>query len=212
MYKIITVLDVVRVPPTYFALDLRSAIEQILRDKYERTVDLENGVILRIWNVRDIIGGRVVPGDGAAYYNVRYDALTFLPELHEVIEGEITEVLDFGIFVSVGPLDGLVHLSQITNEFVSYDKKAEALITKTTKRTLRKGEKVRAKIVTVSLRPTIPEVRIALTMKGEGLGKLEWLEKEKEKEKKVKKVEKVKEKGEKGKEKKVGKETKKASK
>jgi len=41
----------------------------------------------------------------------------------------------------------------------------------------------------VSLKPTIPETKIALTMKSDGLGKLEWLAEEK-KPKKVKKEEK----------------------
>jgi len=108
--------------------------------------------------------------------------------VHEIIEGEVSEVMDFGAFVSLGPFDGLVHLSQITNEFVSFDKKAGTLTTKGTKKVIRKGDIVRAKVVTVSLKPTIPETKIALTMKGDGLGKLEWLAEEKKpkKEKKEK--------------------------
>jgi len=82
-----------------------------------------------------------------------------------------------------------VHLSQITNEFVSFDKKMGTLTTKGTKKSIKKGDMVRAKIVTVSLKPTIPETKIALTMKSDGLGKLEWLAEEK-KPKKEKKVEK----------------------
>ncbi|MEM2974667.1 MAG: DNA-directed RNA polymerase, partial [Candidatus Micrarchaeia archaeon] len=111
-----------------------------------------------------------------AYYDVKYDVLVFIPELHEILDGEISEVLEFGVFVTIGPFDGLVHLSQITNEFLSYDRKSGTLTSKTTKRVLRKGDSVRVKVVTVSLRPTLPETKIALTMKGEGLGKHEWLE------------------------------------
>lgn len=204
MYKIITVSDIVRVPPSYFTMDLKTAVKQLLQEKYERKVDAENGVILKIFNIRDIEGGKVILGDGASYYDVKYDVLTFLPEVHEIVEGEITEVLDFGAFVLIGPFDGLLHLSQITNEYVSFDKKAGALITKNTKKTLKKGDIVRAKIVTVSLKPTIPETKIALTLKGEGLGKLEWLAEEREKEKGEveEKKEKKGEKEEKGKEKK----------
>ena len=175
MYRVLTVSDTIRIPPSYFTMDLKTAIEQIAREKYERKVDLENGVILRIWDIHDVSGGKVIPGDGAAYYDVKYRVLTFMPEVHEIVDGEITEVLDFGAFVSIGPFDGLVHLSQIANEYVSFDRKAGALITKNTKRTLKKGDIIRAKIVTVSLKPTIPETKIALTMKGDGLGKLEWL-------------------------------------
>ena len=189
MYRILTVSDTVRVPPSYFTMDLNSAVQKLIQDKYERRVDMENGVVLKVWNVHDVTGGKVVLGDGAAYYDVKYNALTFIPEVHEVIEGEVSEIMDFGAFVSLGPFDGLVHLSQITNEFVSFDKKMGTLTTKGTKKSIKKGDMVRAKIVTVSLKPTIPETKIALTMKSDGLGKLEWLAEEK-KPKKVKKEEK----------------------
>ena len=196
MYRILTVSDTVRVPPSYFTMDLNSAVQKLIQDKYERRVDMENGVVLKVWNVHDVKGGKVVLGDGAAYYDVKYNALTFIPEVHEIIEGEVSEVMDFGAFVSLGPFDGLVHLSQITNEFVSFDKKLGTLTTKGTKKAIKKGDIVRAKIVTVSLKPTIPETKIALTMKGDGLGKLEWLAEEKKPKKEIKK-EKKEEKGEK---------------
>lgn len=181
MYRIITVSDIIRVPPSYFTMDLKTAVQQIVQEKYERKVDVEQGVILKVLNVRDVGGGKVIPGDGAAYYDVKYDALVFIPELHEILDGEISEVLEFGVFVNIGPFDGLVHLSQITNEFITYDRKTSTLTSKATKKVLKKGDYVRAKVVTVSLKPTLPETKIALTMKGEGLGKLEWLEANEEK-------------------------------
>ena len=187
MYHILRVSDTVRVPASYFTMDLATAVKKIVQDKYERRIDMEHGVVLKIWNIHDITGGRVIPGDGAAYYDVKYDTLTFIPEVHEVVEGEVSEIMDFGLFVSIGPFDGLIHLSQITNEFISFDRKGGALVTRATKRTIKKGDIVRAKIVTASLKPTIPETKIALTMKGEGLGKIEWLaEEKKEKPKRAK--------------------------
>jgi len=189
MYKILTVSDIIRIPPSYFTMDLGTAVQKIIQEKYERKVDMENGVVLKIWNVHDIKGGKVILGDGAAYYEVKYNALTFIPELHEIVEGEVSEVMDFGLFVNIGPFDGLIHLSQITNEFVSFDRKAGSLTTKASRKMIKKGDVVRAKIVTVSMKSTIPETKIALTLKGDGLGKLEWLteEKGKGKEKKEKK-------------------------
>jgi DNA-directed RNA polymerase subunit E' len=178
-------------------MDLNTAVQKIIQEKYERKVDMENGVVLKIWNVHDVKGGKVILGDGAAYYEVKYNALTFIPELHEIIEGEVTEVMDFGLFVNIGPFDGLVHLSQITNEFISFDRKAGSLTTRNTRRIIKKGDVVRAKIVTVSMKPTIPETKIALTLKGEGLGKLEWLTEEKKEKKERKEKTEKKEKKEK---------------
>lgn len=191
VFKILTVEDIIRVPPSYFTMDLAGAVERIVREKYERKVDVEYGVVLKVWNIRDITGGKIILGDGAAYYNVKYDILTFIPELHEIVDGEVSEVVDFGLFLNMGPFDGLVHLSQITNEFISYDRKGGSLIMRTSKRLIRKGDQIRARIVTVSLKSTIPETKIALTVKGEGLGKSEWVSEEIErKEKRSEKKEK----------------------
>jgi DNA-directed RNA polymerase subunit E' len=175
MYKVLTIADTVRVPPSYFTMELGTAILKILQEKYERRMDLDNGVVLKIWNIHDITGGKVVLGDGAAYYDVKYNVLTFMPEIHEVVEGEVSEVMDFGVFINIGPFDGLVHLSQIANDFINFDKKSGSLILRGTKQHLKKGDIVRARIVSVSLKPTIPETKIAMTMKGDGLGSVSWL-------------------------------------
>jgi len=184
MYKVLTIADTIRVPPSYFTMELGTAILKLLQEKYERRMDLDNGVVLKVWNIHDITGGKVVLGDGAAYYDVKYNVLTFMPEIHEVVEGEVSEVMDFGVFLNIGPFDGLVHLSQIANDFINFDKKSGSLVLRGTKQHLKKGEVARARIVSVSLKPTIPETKIAMTMKGDGLGSVSWLYEE---DKKVKK-------------------------
>jgi DNA-directed RNA polymerase subunit E' len=177
MYKVSSISDTVRVPPQYFSTELKSTIVHLLREKYERNIDKDLGILLSLWNVRDVSEGSVIPGDGASYHKVTFDALSFMPEVNEVFEGDVSEVVEFGVFVRMGPLDGLVHLSQITNDFLSYDKKVPAFIGKESKKMLRKGDVVRAKISTVSLKGTIPETRAGLTMRPEGLGKLDWIAK-----------------------------------
>ncbi len=185
MYNVSAIADTVRVPPKYFSTELKQTIAQLLREKYERRVDKDLGIVLSIWNVRDITEGVVIPGDGASYHKVVFDVLSFMPEVNEVFEGDVTEVVEFGVFVRMGPLDGLVHLSQVTNDFLSYDKKVPAFIGKESKKILKKGDIVRAKISTVSLKGTIPETRAGLTMRPDGLGKLEWISKPKQEKKPV---------------------------
>jgi len=140
--------------------------------------------------------------------------LVFRPKMQEIVEGAVVEIVEFGAFVEIGPLDGLLHISQITDEYISYDEKGAKLVTKDTGRTLGEGDKLRARIVAISLNERDPsDSKIGLTMRQPGLGKLEWIEedrekaKEKEKEKKKEKEEKDKEekKEEEKKEKKKGK-------
>ena len=78
-----------------------------------------------------------------------------------------------------GPLDGLLHISQIMDDHIEVDLKNERLIGKETKRELRIDDKVRARIVAISINERNPrESKIGLTMRQPGLGKLEWLDDE----------------------------------
>ncbi len=179
----------VRVPPERFGEPLKETIEDILRrgydyrgyteGGYEGKLDKNLGVILAITKIIKIGEGKIVPGDGAVYHDVTFEALVFKPELHEVVEAEVVEVVNFGAFVRFGPLDGLIHVSQIMDDYIVYDKKREVLIGKQTNRVLMPGDKVRARIVTISLNPDKKETKINLTMRQPGLGKLEWIEEEK---------------------------------
>lgn len=170
-----TVKDTISVSPAYFGKDITKAAEEILRARYERTLDRELGIILAVFNVRDISDGVIMPGDPSTHHDATFDVLTFNLEVGEIVTGEVSELVDFGCFVRLGPIDGLVHLSQITNDFISYDRKAGNFILKNTGRNLKKGDIVYAKVSTVSLKNNIKDTKIALTMRPEGLGKYEWL-------------------------------------
>ena len=97
--------------------------------------------------------------------------------MQEIIEGEVVEIVKFGAFLSIGPFDGLLHVSQITNEYISYDEKNARLVSKESNKSLGEGDKVRARIIAVSLNEKEPrESKIGLTMRQTGLGRLEWLQ------------------------------------
>jgi len=198
MYQITSVEDVVRVPPELFGMTLADALKQILQEKYESLLDRDVGAVVSILEVKTDEIGKVIPGDGAAYYNTVFDVLTYKPELQEVVDGEVIEIVEFGAFVRLGPLDGLVHVSQITDDFLNYDEKGSRFVGKESKKTLSEGDKVRARIVTISLKKS-KENKIGLTMRQPGLGKFEWISGEEGEEKKggkkaAKKAEKAEEK------------------
>lgn len=179
--------DLVRVPPAEFGKPLKEVIENILKvgyefdgnveGGYEGKLDKDQGTILAITNIKDIGDGTVIPGDGAAFHDVTFEALAFKPEIHEIIDGEVVEIVEFGAFIRFGSLDGLIHVSQITDDFIIYDKKRGALVGKESNKTLEVADKVRARVVAVSLNSDkSKESKINLTMRQPGLGKFEWLE------------------------------------
>ncbi|MEA2032292.1 MAG: DNA-directed RNA polymerase [Euryarchaeota archaeon] len=185
MYTKIRAIDVVRVPPERLGDELRPTVKEMLQDNLEGRMDKKIGMVIAILDVVDMKEGRIIIGDGGVYYETVFDMLVFKPKMQEIVEGEVVEIVAFGAFVAIGPLDGLLHISQITDEYISHDEKGEKLVTKDTGKTLGEGDKLRARIVAISLNEMDPgDSKIGLTMRQPGLGKLEWIEEEREKEKK----------------------------
>jgi len=170
LYTLSTFKESVRIPPNLFGMKLAKAATTILREAHERTVNKDYGIIVSIQNTHVVSPGRVLAGDGAAFFDVQFDALCFIPEVNEVIEGEVSEIVEFGAFIRLGPIDGLVHVSQLANDYFTYDKKTQSLVGRESKKAVKKGDLVRAKIATASLKDNIPNSKIALTMRSEGFG------------------------------------------
>ncbi len=184
MYLISKIEDTVRVPPTLFDEPLEEIAFELLNENYVGMIDKKLGLMVTVKEIEEIGIGRVIMGDGASYHNVTFTALFFKPDLQEIVEGEVIEITEFGAFVRMGPMDGLVHVSQVTDDYINYDSKRGALLGKESKKTLEEGDKVRARIVALSLKgKSSKETKIGLTMRQPGLGRPEWIEKEKRKKK-----------------------------
>lgn len=190
MYNLKKIEDRIRVPPAMFGSVLEDAVQAILRERYEGRIYKNLGIVLSIDNPVIRSEGSVIPGDSGAYYTVEFEALTFLPAVNEVYRAEIKEIVEFGAFASIGPFQGLLHVSQIDREKFYYDKKAKSLGSRALKRSLKKGDEVLVKVSTVSLKSTSSDTKIGLTMRPDGLGKPEWVAKTAPKKKMDKKGEK----------------------
>jgi DNA-directed RNA polymerase subunit E' len=177
MYKLMKLVDTVRIPPTLLGEEVMPTIKNALREKLEGQVDKKLGSLVTVYNIDEVGEGHILVGDGAVYYDVTFEAVMFLPDLQEIIEGEVVEAVGFGVFIGIGPMDGLLHVSQITDDFISYDPKNARLVTKTGGKAIAEGDHVRARIVAVSINEREPkESKIGLTMRQTALGKLQWLE------------------------------------
>jgi len=173
-YVIYKLQDTVRVPPDKFKSNLKKAVLEIIQQDYEGIVDEDLGVLIAATGIESIGEGRVVPGDGGAWYDTVFSILAFKPDLQEVLEGEVTEVTEFGAFVSTGPIEGLIHVSQIMDDFINYDIKGPKFVGKESGRKIQVGDDVLARIVTISLKGSTSKSKIGLTMRQPGLGSKEW--------------------------------------
>jgi DNA-directed RNA polymerase subunit E' len=177
-------MDKVRVPPHRLGEELKSVILDVLQEQLEGSIDKEIGAFIAVTGVLEVGEGELIPGDGAVYYDVVFEAVVIRLVLQEVIEGIVVETTSFGAFVSLGPVDAMLHVSQISDEYISYDEKNSRLICQESKRFIAVGEGLRSRVVTLSLNEREPrESKIGLTMRQSGLGTQKWLEEEMVKEK-----------------------------
>jgi len=199
MYYRLRVKDTVRISPDKFSKDLDSVVTDIVQRTFEGTMRKHYGIIVVTDNIEPVGNGIVIHGDGAMYQKVAFDALTFKPELQEVLDAVVCEIVEFGAFCHIGPLDALVHMSQIMNDYVEVDAENEVITGKEKKFMLKTGDPIRARVVAVSLNElSSRESKIGLTMRQPALGAHEWIyapkEEEKKKEEKEKKEKEKKEK------------------
>jgi len=182
LYYLSKIQDTVRIPPYKFEDPLEEVVIETLNETYNGVLDRNLGLLVSVNNVEDIGEGKIIMGDGASYHDVVFDAIFYKPELQEIIKGHVIEISEFGAFVRFGPMDGLVHVSQVTDDYINYDGKRGALLGKESNKVIGEGDDVRARIVAISLKgKTTKETKIGLTMRQVGLGKLEWIEAEKKK-------------------------------
>jgi len=183
MYKLVEVEDDVRVPPAKFEFGLQESVKASLVEKWEGLIEKALGVILVVTAVKGVGEGRIYAGDGAVHYQVQFEMLVYSPEQHEIVTGEVIDVTEFGAFMRLGPVDGMVHVSQIMDDFVSYDRKNAIFTGKESKHKLKEGDVLRVRIISVSMAGR--EYKIGLTARQPNLGCLEWIKEEKEKGKKA---------------------------
>ena len=179
MFYKLEVKDHIRVPPDLFDLQLDDAVIKRIKKKYDGHISQDLGIVIDVSSVDTIGEGVIIPGDGASYYDVSFELLTFKPELHEVVVGKIKDIADFGAFINIGPIEGMIHISQTMDDFVSFSKE-KTLSGKESKKALKINDVCRARIIAVSFKDPL-NPKLGLTMRQQGLGRLDWLEEDEEK-------------------------------
>ena len=176
MFYKVKLKDYVDLSPDLFEGDLNESIRQQIERNYAEKTTEDFGLVISVLGVDSVGQGFKLPEDSSRHYVVEFTLLTYKPELHEVIEGNVSSITNFGVFVNMGVVDGLVHLSQTMIDQVSFSKVGSIQGTETGQ-TLKVDDIVKASIVAVSFRD-VRNVKIGLTMRQPGLGSIDWLKSE----------------------------------
>ncbi len=185
MFYLLEVEDHIRVEPRHFGLPTKEAVEKQLKESHVNSVSKELGFVVGIVSVDTVDDGVIIPGDGSPFYKSTFKLLVWKPELHELVHGIITEITNFGAFMQIGPAQGMIHISQTMEDYVSLSKTG-TLSGKSTKRNLAKEDECLARVVAISWKSGEP--KIGLTMRQPGLGKIDWIKEEKKKREQAVKV------------------------
>jgi len=178
MFYVVEIEDYVRVEPKLFGLKTSDAVAKQLQETYANYHDKEIGEVIGIISVLEVGNGIIIPGDGAAYYNSKFKLIVWKPELQELVYGLIDEITNFGAFINLGVMKGIIHISQTMDDYVTFST-TNTLMGKDSKKVLKKRDACLARMVAISYKGDQP--KIGLTMRQPGLGKLEWISEEKKK-------------------------------
>ncbi len=172
MFYLIEVEDYIRVEPKLFGLPTLESVDKQLKETYADYYNKDIGKVISIIEVLEVGEGVLIPGDGATYYRSRFKLLVWKPELQELVYGVVSEITNFGAFMDLGAMKGMIHISQTMDDYVSFNK-SNSLIGKASKRNLKQGDLCLARVVAISHKGG--DLKIGLTMRQPGLGKLEWI-------------------------------------
>jgi DNA-directed RNA polymerase subunit E' len=180
MFLKITLNNIVRIPPTLFGTDISDAAFSILSDQFNGQIYENIGFIIVVIDVLDVGDGKILHGDACTYHTVKCTVLCYMPELHEIVEGTVVEVVEFGCFVRLGPSDALVHVSQICDDFIQFENMSQRFLGKESNKILTVDDVVRGRVIAVSM-GSGRSGKLGLTMRAPFLGKIEWINEEIEK-------------------------------
>ena len=169
--------DFIRVPPRTFTGDVETAILQQVRERYSSFTSADMGIFIDVLKIVSRKEGILIPGDGAAYYETEFEVLLLRISLQEVIVGKIRDITDFGAFLTLGPIEGMIHVSQTMDDYVSFSKE-KVLQGKDKGNTLKVNDICRARVIAVSFKD-LSSPKIGLTMRQSHLGRLDTLKEQK---------------------------------
>ncbi len=178
MFYLTEVEDYVRVDPKLFGLPTSDSVREQLDETFADHYEKEMGRVVSVVEVINVGEGVIIPGDGAAYYKCIFKLLVWKPELQEYVYGKVSEITNFGAFIDLGVMRGMIHISQTMDDYVSFSD-AGSLSGKSSGRVLKEGDLCVARIVAISHKGDDP--KIGLTMRQPGLGKIEWIKEDKAK-------------------------------
>ena len=129
MFLLITMERQQKLEPKFFGKRLKEHVHKALVEEVEGKCDPSFGFVVVVTKVHpeSIKFGKLEEYTGMAVFKIRYDCLVIKPEIGDIIEASVKEVVTQGIACSMGPLDIMINwrnFSEDENFALSADKSA----------------------------------------------------------------------------------------
>jgi len=171
LFRVYRIRDVVRIDPSKLEKPLESVVIEELRKRYEGLVDERLGYVIAIRNLKINPEGVFVMGDGAPYFVVEFDVLGMTPIIGEITPGIVEMVTRSGLMVRIGPVEGFLHVSQVSDEPSRFDSSRNVMVVgEKRKSEIGRDDILKVKIISIGFKAS--QLRVALTMRQPYLGKV----------------------------------------
>lgn len=166
----------IKIPKNLSKESRNDIVISALKKEYESRINENLGILIMIIDAKVELTGTTISDNGELFQTVQFDALTFYPKLLEIVRGEIVEITDFGAFVRIGPIDALLHLSQILDEYLKTHVRDGIIYATPSGKSLKRGDMIRSRITSVSSLDSDGSIthKIGLTCRQPFLGADEW--------------------------------------
>jgi len=143
MFSLHSFKDKFEIHPRYLSKDWKDNILNLVKTKKNRTISNLTGAIL---DVVDVVVDKYLDSfNSKTFANVKYDALSFIPDTNKEYTGVISMILPFGILIES---EGLVKIMiQPSNMPEEYKFNRENKTFENGKKCYSKGDKIRFKIM-----------------------------------------------------------------
>ncbi|WP_460124567.1 DNA-directed RNA polymerase [Stetteria hydrogenophila] len=171
-------------PDSYYSGEnVDRVVLETLRENMESTGSIEHGIFVAVLEAKVLGDGLLLYEDPKVYLLTRYKVLAYKPVNLEVVRGKVVDAREQGIFVNLGPVDGLVYRTQIMDERVELLPDRSGFRGVESGRIVSIDDVVRARIVQIGKESRRARLfRVGLTMRQPYLGREDWVREQVEKE------------------------------
>ena len=96
-----TILQKIPIDNKYLYRNVREHLLEKTKTMMEGTCSKENGYIIEVKEIEEIIDNIIAPATSTVFFTVKYRANILKPVIGEVVKGKICMIFQYGIFVDI---------------------------------------------------------------------------------------------------------------